>query len=111
MLTATGAATLDGIVEVDLVNGFGPNAGGNFQIMNYASESGDFHVRQPAHTPTQGDLFAPVVNPDNLVAQSVVDAADLAVTEHLRTGLGRAGADDQHRLHRSEHVHLGHRCE
>jgi RHS repeat-associated protein len=79
-LNATGAATLNGKVEVDLVNGFGPTAGGNFQIMSYSSESGNFTFVSPT-TPKQGDMFAPVVNATNLVAQSIVNAADLAVTD------------------------------
>ncbi len=90
VLTATGSATLDGTVEVDLVNGFGPTAGGNFQIMNFASESGNFQFISP-HTPAQGDLFAPVVNADSLVAQSIVNASDLAVTDVFVPASGTPG--------------------
>src|SRR5262249_43293441 len=91
-LTATGAATLNGNIEVDLVNGFGPNAGGNFQIMSYGSESGNFTFASPS-TPKQGDLFAPVVNTTSLVAQSIVNAADLAVTNIFVPATATPGTD------------------
>jgi hypothetical protein len=42
VLNITGAATLSGKLIVDLVNGFLPIAGDNFDIMNYASETGMF---------------------------------------------------------------------
>jgi RHS repeat-associated protein len=91
-LNSTGAATLNGTVEVDLVNGFGPNAGGNFQIMSYASETGNFTFVSPS-TPKQGDLFAPVVNATSLVAQSIVNAADLAVTDIFVPATATPGTD------------------
>lgn len=79
VLAATGAATLNGFVEVRIVDNFGPSAGGNFEIMTFASQTGAFTFVSPS-TPGQGELFFPQVNPTSLVAQSLVDAADLAVT-------------------------------
>jgi RHS repeat-associated protein len=90
VLAATGSANLDGTVKVELTDGFGPTAGGNFEIMTYASTTGEFTFDSPT-TPVQGDLFAPVVNPDSLVAQSVVNAADLAVTDIFVPATGTPG--------------------
>jgi hypothetical protein len=42
VINITNAATLGGNLVVDLVNGFTPVAGDNFDIMNYASETGAF---------------------------------------------------------------------
>lgn len=80
VLSTAAAATLNGTIEVELTDGFGPTAGGNFRIMNFASQSGSFNFVSPS-TPRQGDLFAPVVQSDHLVAQSVVNASDLLVTD------------------------------
>jgi fibronectin-binding autotransporter adhesin len=38
----TGAATLAGILDVDLINGFQPNVGQTFTVMTFASHTGDF---------------------------------------------------------------------
>ena len=58
--------------------------------MTYASTTGEFTFDSP-NTPAQGDLFAPVVNPTSLVAQSVVNAADLAVTNVFVPATGTPG--------------------
>jgi hypothetical protein len=42
VVNVTNAASLSGKLIVDLVNGFKPVAGDNFDIMNYASETGAF---------------------------------------------------------------------
>jgi hypothetical protein len=42
VLTATGAATLAGSAQLCLVKGFKPTKGSTFQVMNYASETGNF---------------------------------------------------------------------
>ena len=94
VLAVTGAASLDGTVQVDLVNGFGPTAGGNFEIMTFASQTGAFTFSSPT-TPFQGDMFAPVVNPTTLVAQSIVNAADLAVNNIFVPASGNPGANIQ----------------
>jgi hypothetical protein len=41
-LNVSGAATLSGVLNVSLVNGFTPAAGDTFTIMNYGSHSGTF---------------------------------------------------------------------
>jgi hypothetical protein len=41
-LVITGAATLDGILNVTLINGFVPDAGQTFEVMTFASRTGDF---------------------------------------------------------------------
>ena len=41
-LIVTGAATLNGTLRVTRVNGFQPGAGNSFQVMTFASRSGNF---------------------------------------------------------------------
>jgi hypothetical protein len=41
-LAVTGAATLDGILAVKLVNGFSPSLGASFQVLVFGSRTGDF---------------------------------------------------------------------
>ena len=47
-IAITGAATLAGILELPLVNGFVPTPGNQFQIMTYASRNGGFDAPLPA---------------------------------------------------------------
>ncbi len=42
LITVTGAANLNGTLNVTHLNGFTPSAGSTFQIMNYALSTGDF---------------------------------------------------------------------
>ncbi|HNE82337.1 MAG TPA: tandem-95 repeat protein [bacterium] len=49
-LRASGAATLAGTVNVNLLNGFLPALGDTFKIMNYASKSGGFGAIQGLRT-------------------------------------------------------------
>ena len=42
VLASSGAATLNGTLAISLINGFTPSLGQTFQIMTYASRSGDF---------------------------------------------------------------------
>jgi hypothetical protein len=44
-ISVTGLATLDGTLNVTLVNGFTPAAGNTFQIMPFGSRSGDFATK------------------------------------------------------------------
>jgi hypothetical protein len=44
-LHVTGAASLDGTLRVQLINGYEPALNDTFQILTYASRSGDFAVR------------------------------------------------------------------
>jgi hypothetical protein len=44
-LTVSGLATLNGTLNVSLVNSFTPADGNNFQILSFGSESGDFSTR------------------------------------------------------------------
>jgi hypothetical protein len=45
-LTVSGAATFDGTLAASLIGGFTPNVGDTFQIMTFASRSGDFDQEQ-----------------------------------------------------------------
>jgi hypothetical protein len=69
-LTANGSATLDGTLDVVLQNGFQPQNGDQYQILNYGSVIGDFAA---FNFPTLGGglSFNPVLNPTNLVLQVV----------------------------------------
>jgi RHS repeat-associated protein len=89
-LTATGAATLNGALAVKLVNGFGTTAGGNFQILSYPSETGDF-TSFTATTEGGQALFTHGTNPTNVTVTSVKDASDLAVKSVNPSSAGTPG--------------------
>jgi uncharacterized repeat protein (TIGR01451 family) len=73
-LAVGGTATLDGTLNVSLINGYTPNNGDTFPVLTFATRSGDFAVKNlPAfdgthgsfnasYTPTELDLIA-VVSP------------------------------------------------
>jgi RHS repeat-associated protein len=79
VLASTGAATLGGTLTISLVQGFGPRAGGNFVVMTYPSETGDFAtVNRVAAGRSQ--LFVEATSPTEVLVTSTQDASDLAVT-------------------------------
>jgi hypothetical protein len=57
-LDVGGPATLNGTLNAALINGFVPNNGDTFRVMNYASRTGSFTLA--------GARFTAVYNPDNL---------------------------------------------
>jgi RHS repeat-associated protein len=91
VLAVNGAASLDGTLSLALVNGFGPQQGGNFPIMTYTSETGTF-ARINRVSAGLGQLFTVAVNPTNVVATSVLNAADLTVSSIVLPTGGNAGA-------------------
>jgi hypothetical protein len=66
-LNVTGNATLDGIVAVAATGGFVPATGQNFQVMAFASRSGQFSQMQS----DPSLQMAPVYNPANIMLQTV----------------------------------------
>ena len=66
----TSAATLGGTLNLDLINGFTPTIGSTFDIMNFASETGNFATING--TAINGsEHFQVVVNPKNITLDVV----------------------------------------
>ncbi len=64
-INITGNATLNGTLNITLVNGFTPSSGNSFQVMTFGSRTGDFTTKTGLAVP--GNLvLAPVYNPANL---------------------------------------------
>lgn len=86
-LTVTGTATLDGTLDVTLINGFTPNNGDVFPILGFAARSGDFAVKNlptfngthgsftANYTPTELDLIAVVTPSQSDLAASMTGPA------------------------------------
>ena len=66
----TGAATLNGTLEVQLVNGFEPLLGNSFVILTFASRTGDFADTVGLDLPN-GLVFDPVFSPTDLTLEAV----------------------------------------
>jgi len=75
---ASGPATLDGTLDIRLVNGFGPLAGQSFPIMSFPSRSGDFDEINGL-TLARVQIFEVVRGATNVTINALVDATDLAV--------------------------------
>ncbi len=73
VLTINGAATLDGVVLASVVDGYLPNLGDTFEVMNFASRSGVFTL--PAGSAGPGRAFD-VQYSDTSVTLVVVDCTD-----------------------------------
>jgi hypothetical protein len=96
-IAVTGAATLDGTLSVELINGFAPNIGDSFTVMTYASKTGTFsnvvvpclpggNFLQVGVGATSVDLTvtAPTaadMNCDCAISQADVDAFALALVD------------------------------
>ncbi|MBZ5640950.1 MAG: hypothetical protein LAO51_19605, partial [Acidobacteriia bacterium] len=75
-LAGTGVASLAGTLNVSLANGFNPQEGDTFTIMNFASRSGTFGtVNAPALA--QG-CWLPVYNPTSVVLEVWTTAQEIA---------------------------------
>ena len=103
VLTATGAATLAGSAQLCLLKGFKPTVGSTFQVMNYASETGNFSTVNFGWTLTPGTTSAtatyngaPVTSfsPSSLAFPStLVNTASAPLTADAEQS-GRSGSDD-----------------
>jgi hypothetical protein len=65
-LTVTGAASLNGSLNISVSNGFAPNAGNQFTILKFASGSGTFSITNGLYI-SNGLAFFPVYSTTNLV--------------------------------------------
>ncbi len=65
LLAATGTASLSGTVNVSEVNGFAPQNGNTFQVVDFASESGDFTTKN-GFTLGSHTFLTEQFNPTNL---------------------------------------------
>ena len=84
-LAITGAATLDGTLNVTLINGFSPAIGNTFQILTYASRSGDFSTKTvapslQADAPGTTAYTLSVVAPVTLTAIMITPANPTIIT-------------------------------
>jgi RHS repeat-associated protein len=80
-LLASGSATLDGALNIELVNGFGPAAGQTFQVMSLHGLTGAFATINGL-TLDRKTLFTSSLSLSGLVLTSQFNAADLAF-DHL----------------------------
>jgi len=98
-LAVLGQATLDGVLEVTLLDGFAPEAGTAFEVLAYGSRLGEFDEvlscgvpLVPVYSATALTLCAPVLGDATLDGQ--VDAADAAVlAAHWLTPTGARWQD------------------
>ena len=76
-LNVSGATTIDGTLNVDLINGFGPTTGQMFQVMNLHGETGAFAT---INSPVVGStpLFDIQLSNSGLLLTAQVSASDLA---------------------------------
>ena len=77
-VTSSGNAALDGTLNIDRVNGFGPTAGDSYTIMNFAGHTGTFATINGL-TSGRFTLFDAVLSPTTLVLNGLINSPDLAV--------------------------------
>jgi RHS repeat-associated protein len=77
-VVASGSAALNGTLAISLINGYGPHAGDQFQVVSYKSVTGEFPLINGL-TFGRTQLFEVVTGDTNVVVNSLVDAGDLAV--------------------------------
>jgi hypothetical protein len=77
-LRISGAANLDGAVNISLIDGFGAATGQRFEVMTFAGHNGAFSA---VNGLSQGrfPLFNLVVNPANVVLNALANGTDLAI--------------------------------
>ncbi|HEX8151687.1 MAG TPA: DUF11 domain-containing protein, partial [Thermoanaerobaculia bacterium] len=81
-LNATGAASLGGTLNVTLIGGFTPANGNIFDVVKFASSTGNFDA-QNLPTFGIGGSFTSVTNPTEHRLTAIVAVADLAVTQTI----------------------------
>ncbi len=75
-VNVTGSANLDGTLDINLVNGFGPSAGQTFQVLSFADSLGSF-VTVNGLAPNNQATLQPISNPNNFTLQAIATAPDL----------------------------------
>src|SRR5262249_4874129 len=88
--TRTGTAALAGTLSLRLVNGFGPHASDVYQVMSFASHSGNFDSITGLMADREQILRADV-NFTNVIVTALLNAADLTVTSITSPASGLAG--------------------
>jgi hypothetical protein len=78
-LKVGGLATLDGTLDVSLVNGFTPAANDTFQVLTFGSRIGDFALKSGLDLGNHR-VLTPTFNPTNLTLQCEITVVPLTVT-------------------------------
>ena len=76
-LQVSGAATLNGALTAQVINGFVPPLGTSVPVMTFASSTGDFATR---HFVGAGNALTSSFTPTSLLVTTVTPNADLVVT-------------------------------
>jgi RHS repeat-associated protein len=72
----TGPASLDGTLDINLVNGFGPSIGQTFQVLSFADSVGSFATVNGLAPNNQATL-EPISNPTNVTLKAISTAPNL----------------------------------
>jgi hypothetical protein len=105
-LNVSGTASLDGTLQIQLINGFDPNVGDSFDILNWGSLSGTFDtLNLPALSDLQWDTsrlytagILSVTLPGDFNGNGIVDAVDYVV---WRKGLGTTYTQNDYNVWRA----------
>ncbi len=73
-------ANLGGTLDISLVNGFGPSAGQQFQVLTFAASSGNFATVNGLAQNNQ-TILQSVLNPTNLTLETIATAPDLVADD------------------------------
>lgn len=79
IITVSGAATLNGTLNVSLLNGFVPNIGDQFTLMNYGSKTGTFSTINLPTLPA-GRFWHLTYNPTTIVLEVLSSALTVELT-------------------------------
>jgi len=88
-VVVAGAATLNGTLDIDLINGFVPSAGQTFEVMSWGSRTGEIdNWLGTVNIPGQPGLaLVPVYNANNLTLQVVATPSVTGAETALNNGL------------------------
>jgi RHS repeat-associated protein len=79
-VNVTGPANLDGTLDINLVNGFGPSAGQTFQVLSFADSLGSFATINGLAPNNQATLQT-ISNPTNFTLKAIATAPNLVPVE------------------------------
>ncbi|MEM9158676.1 MAG: CARDB domain-containing protein, partial [Verrucomicrobiota bacterium] len=74
-LMVSGTATLDGTLGLELVNGFGPETGGSYQVATFGFRSGSFATEDGV-----APFFNSALGSGSLVLNAIATASDLSIS-------------------------------
>jgi RHS repeat-associated protein len=78
-ISATGAATLGGTLDISVPNGYTPSAGASYPVLLFGSENGNFATITGLSL-GRSQVWQTALNPTDFVVAAVVSVSDLAVT-------------------------------